>query len=211
MRRRKPLRHGVLPLIVIAAALTTGCAPAMTTQAERIQPPPETLAVPLRFAKHNFAAHCYNTIRCQVIYNGRYQHGDPPDYQGRDPPDRVSPPPPSPDDRNKVWNSVEIGIDNFPPPAEVKWKSLDGVRHETTVDMAAIFKDQLSWHQVPKADMADFYHGPVAGAPSIFLEVNDRTVNVYMRMFIPTRTEQIPGNKDSDFRDDLFLVWARTY
>ena len=201
MRRRKPLRHGVLALIVTAAALTTGCHPAMTTEPAKIQPPPETLAVPLKFARHNFAAHCYNTIGCEVIYNGRYNQEDGPDD--------VTPPPP--EDLNKAWNSVEIGIDNFPPPAAVKWKSLDGVQHEARVDMASIFKDELIWHKVPKADMADFYRGPVAGAPSIFLEVNDRTINVFMKMLIPTRTEQIPGNKYSNGRDDLFLVWTHTY
>lgn len=211
MRQRKPRRLCVLPLIVIAAALMTGCHPAMLAQPEKIQPPPETLAVPLRFGRHNFAAHCYNTIGCRVIYNGRYQQGDPPDYQGRDPPDKVSPPPPSPDNRSKAWGSVEIGIDNFPSPAEVYWKSLDGVQHEARVDMAEIFKDQLIWHKVPKADMADFHRGPVAGAPSIFLEVDDRTINVYMEMLIPTRTEQIPGNQHSNARYDLFLVWTHIY
>ena len=88
---------------------------------------------------------------------------------------------------------------------------MDGVQHKASIDMAAIFKDELIWHKVPKADMADFYRGPVAGAPSIFLEVDDHTINVYSRMFIPTRTEQIPGNKYSNARDDLFLVWTRTY
>ncbi|WP_254422953.1 hypothetical protein [Rhodanobacter sp. B05] len=203
MRRRKPMRHRVLPLIVIAAALTTGCHPAMSTQPSKIQPPPETLAVPLRFASHNFAAHCYNTIGCQVIYNGRYQQED-----GAD---QVAPPPPSPKYRKELWDSVEIDIHNFPPPAEVRWKSLDGVQHEAKVDMAAIFKDKLIWHKVPKSDMADFFSGPVAGDPSIFLEVNDHTINVYTKMFIPTRTEQIPGNKDSNFRNDLFLVWTHAY
>jgi hypothetical protein len=93
----------------------------------------------------------------------------------------------------------------------VRWKSLDGAQHEAKVDMAAIFKDGLIWHKVPKSDMADFYRGPVAGAPSIFLEVNDHTVNVYMKMLVPTRTEQIPGNKYSFGRNDLFLVWTRAY
>lgn len=203
MHRWKQVRNRAFPLMLITAALMTGCHPAMTTQASRIQPPPETLEVPLRFGRHNFATHCYDTIGCQVIYNGRYQQEDGPDD--------VTPPPPSPENRSKAWNSVEIGIDNFPPPAEVKWKSLDGVQHEANVDMAAIFKNGLIWHKVPKSDMADFYRGPVAGEPSIFLEVNDHTINVYTRMFIPTRTEQIPGNKYSDGRDDLFLVWTHTY
>jgi hypothetical protein len=188
-------------LIVIAAALMTGCRPAMSTQPEKIQPPPETLAVPLRFGSHNFASHCYNTIGCTLIYNGRYQQEDGPD--------EVTPPPPQ--DVSKAWNSAEIDIDNFPPPAEVRWKSLDGVQHEAKVDMAAIFKNELVWHKVSKADMADFYRGPVAGDPSIFLEVNDHTINVYMKMLVPTRTEQVPGNKYSFGRDDLFLVWTRAY
>lgn len=203
MRRRKPIRHRVFPLIVIAAALTTGCHPAMNTQPRKIQPPPEALAVPLRFAKHNFAAHCYNTIGCDVIYNGRNQVGVAPDD--------ITPPAPSPEDRGKIWNSVEIGIDNFPPPADVRWRSLDGLQHEAKVDIAEIFQDELIWHKVPKADMANFFHGPVAGDPNIFLEVDDHAINVYMKMLVPTRTEQMPGNKYSYGRDDLFLVWTHAY
>jgi len=207
MRRRKPMRHRTLPLIVIAAALTTGCHPAMTTQTPKIQPPPETLAVPLRFASHNFEAYCYNAISCHVVYDNF-------DFTGsgseRDPDDAVSGPPP-PGDYKAHWSASYLGIENFPAPAEVRWKSPDGVQHEAKVDMAAIFKDRLVWHKVPKADMADFFRGPVAGEPGIILEVNDRTINVYMKMFIPTRTEQVPGNKYSDFRNDLFLVWTRTY
>ena len=202
MHRRKPIRHAVLPLIAIAVALTTGCHPAMTDQSPKIQPPPETYAVPLRFAQHNFVAYCYNTIGCQVIYD---RH-----YQVEDGPDEVSPPPPAGNYKTN-WNASYLGIENFPAPAQVRWKSLDGVQHEAKVDMAAIFKDQLVWHKVPKADMADFFHGPVAGEPGIILVVNDRAIDVYTKMFIPTKTEQIPGNKDSDFRDDLFLAWTHTY
>lgn len=203
MHRRKPTRHAVLPMLAIAAALMTGCPPAMTTQAPKIQPPPETYAVPLRFASHNFEAHCYNTLSCGVVYDN-YEFT--PSYV-----DAPAPAPSSPSYKD-AWNhAFYLDIDNFPAPADVQWKSLDGRSHEAKVDMAAIFKDRLIWHKVPKTDMADFFHGPVAGDPSIFLEVNDRVINIYMKMFIPTRTEQIPGNKDSNFRSDLFLVWTHTY
>jgi hypothetical protein len=93
----------------------------------------------------------------------------------------------------------------------VTWKSLDGVAHEAKVDMAALFKEGLIWHNVPKTDMANFYEGPVAGSPHIYLEVNNRTINVYMNMPIPTKTEQIPGNKYSYSRDDYFLAWTHIY
>ncbi|MEV8520540.1 hypothetical protein ABZR86_12160 [Dyella marensis] len=167
-----------------------------------IAPPAQTQQVPLHFKRHNFEAQCYDTIGCSVAYNGRYQV-----QKGAD---EVSPPKPAGDNR-KAWGSTELGIRNFPAPAEVRWKSKDGSAHEAQVDIARIFKDELIWHKVPKAEMADFYEGPVAGAPDIYLEVDDRTINVYTAMFIPTRNEQIPGNKDSDFRKDIFLVWSKTY
>jgi hypothetical protein len=207
MRRRKPIRHGVLPWLLIAAALMTGCHPAMTTQSQAIQPPPERHAVPLRFGRHNFVAYCYNAVGCHVIYSN-YDFSDSVSEQDHDTVVSAAPPP---GDYRANWNASHIEIENFPPPAKVSWKSLDGVAHQTTVNMAAIFKDQLVWHKVPKADMADFFHGPVAGEPDIFLEVNDHVINVYMKMLVPTRTEQIPGNKYSYGRDDLFLVWTHTY
>ncbi len=189
--------------IVVSVLLMTGCHPAMSAQTNaRIEPPAPTHAVPLKFKLHNFEALCYNTIGCNVIYNQRYQE--------QNAPDQISPAPKSADYK-KSWGSVELGITNFPAPAEVTWKSMDGVAHAAKIDIGEIFKDELIWHNVPKADMADFYKGPVAGDPDIYLEVNDDTVNVYMAMFIPTKKEQIPGNKDSDFRKDVILAWSHTY
>jgi hypothetical protein len=196
----------VVSALVLFLLLMTGCRPAMSdpttaTTTPTIQPPAPTHEVPLHFVRHDFEAHCYNSIGCKIAYAGRYQINDAPD--------KVSGPPPA--DRNEAWGPGEGPIRNFPPPAEVTWKSLDGVAHDAKVDLASIFKDGLIWHKVPKADMADFYRGPVAGDPDIHLEVNDRTINVYMTMLIPTRTQQNPKNKDSYDRSDLFLVWTRTY
>jgi hypothetical protein len=106
---------------------------------------------------------------------------------------------------------IASAIRNFPPPAEVKWTSKDGAAHEASVDFDKIFKDRLIWHNVPKAEMADFCSGPYAGSPDILLEVNDHTVNVYMTMLIPTKTAQIPGNKYGFHRNDVLLAWTHTY
>lgn len=193
-------RSAMLPAAFVL--LTTGCQTAMSTQTDTIQPPPETHDVPLRFAKHNFEAFCYSTLSCRVVYNDhdftRYAIDVPMSV-------------PSSPNYQKSWGGGYLGICNFPPPADVQWTSMDGVKHEAKVDMARIFKDQLVWHRVPKSDMADFYSGPVAGEPDITLEVNDRTINVYMMMLVPTKTEQVPGNKLSYGRDDRFLVWTHTY
>lgn len=199
---RPPLFRCVLPALALVVLMTGGQSAVSAEPENPIKPPPETYEVPLRFAKHNFGAFCYNTLSCSVVYHNhqftRYSVNKP--MSG----------PESADYRN-AWGGGYLGIRNFPPPAQVRWTSLDGVEREATVDVAAIFKDQLVWHKVPKSDMADFYSGPVAGEPDVVLEVNDRTINVYMKMFIPTRTEQIPGNKHSNFRDDLFVTWTRTY
>ena len=81
---------------------------------------------------------------------------------------------------------------------------------EIKVDIAAIFKDGLIWHNVHKADMKDFYSGPYASDPSILIVVDDYTVSVYTKTFIPTLTEQTPGNKDRNYRADLLLAWFHT-
>lgn len=168
---------------------------------QSVEPPALTQQVPLRFKRHNFKARCYDTIGCTVVYNGRYQVQD---TDGAIAPTR-------PADADNAWGPAELGIRNFPGPARVRWKSKDGTAHEASVDIGRIFKDELIWHTIPREKMTDFYAGPVAGSPDIYLEVNDHTVNVYSAMFIPTRDEQIPGNKDSDYRKDVFLVWSRTY
>lgn len=188
----------LLPLLVAPAR--AGEQNEVTPQAH--QPPALTRQVPLRFKRHNFQALCYDSIGCTVVYNGH--------PQVRQAEDKPSPPKPA-GDNDKVWGSTELGIRNFPGPAEVRWKSRDGTTHEASVDIGRIFKDELIWHAVPKSEMTDFYAGPVAGAPDVYLEVDDRTVSVYTAMFIPTRSEQVPGNKDSNFRKDIFLVWHRTY
>lgn len=201
-------RHHTLAAVLISLT-TTGCATAMSSSATaHIERPAPTDQVPLKFKQHNFQAACYNVTGCRVIYNNR--NFSP--YAGdQDPDDVVSPAPFGPNYRD-MWDGGQyLGIRNFPEPAWVRWKSLDGVKHEAHVDICEIFKDELIVHNVPASDMAHFFEGPVAGPPAIILEVNDRTINVYTKMLIPTKTLQKPGNEHSNYRDDLFLAWSKSY
>lgn len=179
--------------------LMTGCHPAMSTQSDSSSAQTSGSSMfPLRFVKHDFQVFCYNTIRCHVIYNDFNFKAE----------ERPSPPPPSADYRDHWPFASYLGIRNFPPPAEVNWTSLDGVARTAKVDTGAIFKDERVLYNVPDAEIPDRSWG---GEPGILLEVNDRTISVYMKAFIATKTEQIPGNKDSDFRDDVILAWTHTY
>lgn len=184
----------------------TGCLPAMASASDNPTAHRAPNHFPLTFKRHDFAAYCYNTIGCEVIYaNNNFTRL----YSG----EVISSPPPKGDYRSNWGLAGYLGIQNFPSPAEVTWKSLDGVKHEATVDIGAIFKDELIRYSIPNDEIAEgLYPGPgPAGEPSIFLEVNDRTISVFMKAFIPTKKEQIPGNKYSDFREDLILAWTKTY
>jgi hypothetical protein len=70
------------------------------------------------------------------------------------------------------------------------------------------FKDERVLYKVPNSEIPDRSWG---GEPGIVLEVNDRTINVYLKAFIATKNEKIPGNKNSYFRDDVIQAWTRTY
>lgn len=153
---------------------------------------------PLWFVRHNFGAHCFDTQSCEVLYNG-FPHGSEN---------------PSPSvasygrPLDKLLTASFLSIANFPPPAVVSWRSKDGTPLRAEVNFDEIFGDRLIRHNVARDDIPE-----KAGIhnPDIVLEVNDRTISVYMRAFIPTKELQIPGNKYSDFRNDLIKVFSRTY
>jgi hypothetical protein len=163
---------------------------------------------PLTFVRHTFGAYCYNTIGCRVIYNN---DDFSPYAKGGDPDAHVSPPP-KPDYKRHLRASTivmrNLQTDGFPGPVQVRWSSLDGVPHEATLKLEEIFPGRRVLHHVPEADYAERSFG---GDVAIILEVNDRTLTLYQKVTIATKSEQIPGNKYSHHRTDLIQVWSRTY
>ena len=157
----KALRHA--GMVAVIGLFLTGCQTAMTAPSspDHLPPPPQTFSVPLRFDEHNFSTYCYNAHDCQVIYNNRgfFSSATPHEKSG------WFPPPSSPDYR-KNWNASHAGISNFPAPAEVRWRSLDGTELHAFVDIGRIFAEQLIWHQV---DAAEIVHTFIdyTGAPCL--------------------------------------------
>lgn len=156
---------------------------------------------PLRFEKHGFAAHCYDTTGCSVLYNDEYLVQDPAD-KVRPSSESIGP------NYQKGWGTVTFGgIKNFPKPAVVKWKSKDGALHAAEVDIAEIFKNQQILHRVAREDLPTETAATI-GEPSIILEVNNRTINVYMREAIYLKDTESRRNES---RDDVILAFSRTY
>ena len=160
---------------------------------------------PLRFESHEFGAHCYSTYGCRVVYAGLEQRADDPDKL------RPSSAGYGPD-YQRNWSGTHGMIRNFPPPAQVSWRSQDGQTHTAEIDIGELFADEVIRHNVKREEMADLPDGEYGSEPAILLEVNDRTIRVYMRaMIFLKRRVEVDGKLRGDFRNDLILVKTYTY
>lgn len=202
----KFLQHFTLAAPLILAL--TGCQSAMSTSSTSSAPGSSggrhsnaNVEWPLKFQAHYFGGHCFDTQECEILYRG-FPHGE-----------KDAPSPSIASYGRPLEKLLSAGrgpIPNFPEPAKVTWRSMDGKLHEAEIDIGKIFKDQLIRHNVKREEISDEGIGP-GGLPAIILEVNDRTINVYMRAHISTKALQKPGNPYSDFREDLVKVFSQTY
>lgn len=203
-----------LPALMLFALLAPliGCATTMQAPpqtdgqvAERLQMDTRPRVVdgnqlPLHFVRHDFAVHVYDTLAFYVEYNGdgffasQYRSTRSPSYAESIPRER--------------WPTAGYSsVANWPGPAKLRWTSLDGVEHTAEIDFSEIFADGQTLHQVPDNELpAGMYHQGISTDPEIHLEVENRTVRVYQRAWMSTRSEQRVGNKHSNYRKDLFPV-----
>ena len=192
----------VATLLVVTALTATGCQGMATThgsapsQSAGTQPGPLT-EFPLRFLRHNFGIATYAVQHYSVVYANRPYTGGPQPAR-----EEVHP------NAFKNTSAGHLMIRNFPPPAVVKWTSRDGTPLEAEVDIGRIFKDELVRYDAPRDEISD--RTPAIN-PDIVLEINDRTINVYMRAYLSLKAPCIPGNRYSNFQHDLLLVWSETY
>lgn len=144
----------------------------------------------IHFSHHAFRAGCGETLGCRVVYNGRTQVEQPDGM----------PSGPLPEGSLSMSRS-EIGIDNFPPPALVEWRSADGAQHRAYVDIASLFKEQRVLHSLREDDM----HARDVQV-TIALMVVDRTISVYQISSIAL-TKPTNSNPDRGyFSQEVFPV-----
>lgn len=200
------------PHVLIAALVLAGCATSATPATEAIAVSTDSTITalnmmpvkewPLKFRSHSFGAWCYDTLECSVWYAGMEQGSseNPAPSSSKYGPGYLD-----------HWSGSHSMILNFPPPAEVMWRSADGEVHRARIDIAQLFEDELILHKVTREEMADVPSGKYRHEPSILMEINDRTIRIYMRAHVPTKALRKPGNRYSDFRNDLILVKTYSY
>ncbi|WP_133499837.1 hypothetical protein [Cognatilysobacter terrigena] len=161
--------------------------------------PVVTAANGQHFRNHTFGAYCYDTRSCSVTYGGM-EHVVPSE--------RAATHSFNGESDIKHWEANAIVDKTFAGPAVVRWTSKDGTPLEATLDLDRIFPGHVVLHRVPADQIPP---NAVMGDPGIIVVVDDRTVAVYMKAFVPTRDPQIPGNPHSSFRADPVRAWSHTY
>jgi hypothetical protein len=126
----------------------------------------------LKFSTHDFGILCYGGIaNLEIVYAGS------PHELCFDTPAREK----LPSDEKRVPGFLSGSYPAFAGPVEMEWNARDGIHLTHTIDLDEVFKDRVVLHT---ADSARIYEAkPISGGePTIIVEVNDRTVSVYMKV-----------------------------
>lgn len=164
---------------------------------------------PLRFDSYSFGADCYNTLRCSVVFMNKQQvltkfgvepSGEPliPDWKERWAADFI------------VMDKMDVPM----PTVDIDWAALDGVERNAIIELDEIFSDRQILHKVAREDVDEYWaaHGIAGRGHNVYIlmEVNDRTINVYLRAHVYTKPRP-PSSDKRGLVDDLMLAWTRTY
>jgi hypothetical protein len=101
---------------------------------------------------------------------------------------------------------AQVGLENFPAPAELTWASSDGKYHSAVVDIGAIFSDQVFYHSVANDDIFR-----IEPSPEILIVVEDRTVRVYLKSFVHLKHEYLSGIRRVGYRLEASLAYEKIY
>lgn len=158
---------------------------------------------PLRFSSFTFGGEAFNVKACRVIYGDNFFR----EWKGPQPP-------PVPDwlrDVNISW----VNARRIFPKLDVQWTSLDGVQHKVILDLEKMLRKREVLTKVRIDEIPDNW---LIGEReegntyvNLLVEVNDRTVRLYMQATIAIKIEYPTEEHRHDFRRDWVLAWTRDY
>lgn len=149
------------------------------------------------FFDHSFSASCYETLACRVLYDNSY-------VVNEDKPSGSL----TPAIRKNLGGSWAI-LD-FPSKAHVAWTSKDGETHEEEINLEEIFKSRLVLYS-PELNVNDVNLAVSYIPPEIILVVDGRSLHVYMKAMIPLIRPMDPGNRHTNFRNDLVVAYTKNF
>ncbi|RMH88597.1 hypothetical protein EBB59_11510 [Lysobacter pythonis] len=165
---------------------------------------------PLRFDSYSFDARCHNTLKCSIIFD-RTQFALTRELNG------PSGEPHRPDWKEH-WNAgfgstEEFETHGFPSTVDIKWTALDGIERETKIDLETVFPGHEIIHDVPREEIDEYRAANERHHAWIFLEVNNHTINIYIKALVATNRLKDPSNdhKAIVVRADMKLAWSNTY
>lgn len=149
----------------------------------------------LTFKRHNFGVACYNASDLRVVYAGI------PYIRDGECRDRV------PYDEKRIKANT-TGLIAFSDPIDVKWKSKNGEQHQYQLDLDEIFKGKQVLHQEKEGDL--LIEHP-SYSPGIYVEVDNRTLNVYMDVNIILSPNGVDNGRQRYSRRNVTLAFTKTF
>ncbi|RMH87554.1 hypothetical protein EBB59_12880 [Lysobacter pythonis] len=160
---------------------------------------------PLRFDSYSLGAYCFNTLKCRIIFNRRQLSLYLDEPSGK--------PLPKENWSASFGSTEAFETRGFPSPVDIKWTALDGIERETEIDLETVFPGHEILHNVPRESVDEYWATHMKHHARIYLEINDRTINIYIKARVPTNIIEDPigcPGKIISHRD-MLLAWTRTY
>lgn len=150
----------------------------------------------LTFERHNFGVACYNASDLEVIYANMRDTSCKGKIRDRVPYDE------------KRIKANTTGLIAFVGPVDVKWKSKDGEQHQYQLDLDEIFKGKQVLHHEKIEDLLIKHP---SYSPGIYIEVDDRTLNVYMDVNIILSPNGVDNGNQRYSRRNVTLAFTKTF
>lgn len=155
-------------------------------------------AAKARFVSHEFDARSFNTLAHHIDYDGRSE----PAWTSTFPSE------PSPRGDDAPWSELWPASSGPPRTVYLWWLSLDGTPLEALVDLGEVVYQRRVVRRLVRArrGLLDLELNVC-----VFLEINDRTVNVYVRPGIGVILPPTGLDVDVTWRWHVSRIWSRTF
>jgi hypothetical protein len=151
---------------------------------------------PLTFKTHSLAMTCFNASNMKVKY-GQFVTNHCSNELARA---KI------PQDDTELPSRI-VAIPAFLGPLHVQWQALDGTALSETLNLDEIFKGKVVLHNEDPKQLEPTL--PLIMDPTIVVEVNDRTLTIYMNAYMGLITDE-PGKLRRGSRNRV-IAYQKTF